>query len=66
MITNCHRANIGMTIMQFPTSWAKDDDEYLKKTEDAIKEFQNSPYVNIWLAPHAPYTGKTTFLNLDN
>jgi 5-methylthioadenosine/S-adenosylhomocysteine deaminase len=46
-----------MTLMQFPTAWAATDEQYLKKTEDAILEFQNNPLVNIWLAPHAPYTG---------
>eukprot|EP01127_Copromyxa_protea_P015191 TRINITY_DN4331_c0_g1_i2.p1 TRINITY_DN4331_c0_g1~~TRINITY_DN4331_c0_g1_i2.p1 ORF type:complete len:294 (+),score=44.83 TRINITY_DN4331_c0_g1_i2:603-1484(+) len=45
-----------MTIMQFPTAWAKTDQEYLQKTQDTILEFQNDPLVNVWLAPHAPYT----------
>lgn len=49
--------------MQFPTAWAQTDDEYLAKTEDTIKEFQHHPLVNIWLAPHAPYTGMKIILS---
>ena len=43
--------------MQFPTAWAKTDDEYMQKTEDLMNEYAGNPFINVWLAPHAPYTG---------
>ncbi len=50
------RATVGLIVLDFPTIWAKDADEYLHKgleTNDLFKEFN---LVQAALAPHAPYT----------
>lgn len=50
------RASIGLIVLDFPTVWAKNAEEYLHKgleTNDLFKEFS---LVNSTLAPHAPYT----------
>ncbi len=50
------RANIGLIVIDFPTVWAKNADEYLHKglaTNDLFKELD---LIESTLAPHAPYT----------
>jgi len=50
------RASVGLIVLDFPTIWAKDADEYLHKgleTNDLFKEFN---LVQAAFAPHAPYT----------
>ncbi len=50
------RANVGLIVIDFPTVWAKNADEYLHKgleTNDLFKEFD---LVEATFAPHAPYT----------
>eukprot|EP01125_Pyxidicula_operculata_P021027 TRINITY_DN7950_c0_g1_i1.p1 TRINITY_DN7950_c0_g1~~TRINITY_DN7950_c0_g1_i1.p1 ORF type:complete len:332 (+),score=57.02 TRINITY_DN7950_c0_g1_i1:486-1481(+) len=50
------RSMVGLTIIQYPSAWAKTSDEYFLKSVDLIQKYQNNPYVTIALAPHAPYT----------
>lgn len=50
------RAFIGTTVMDFPTAWAKDADEYFAKAIEFIEEYRNHSHVTPTLAPHAPYT----------
>lgn len=50
------RCVVGLIVLDFPSVWAKDADDYLHKAlavHDQIKEF---PLVTSALAPHAPYT----------
>lgn len=50
------RASIGLIVIDFPTVWAKDADEYLHKglaTNDLFKELD---LVTAAFAPHAPYS----------
>ncbi len=50
------RTVVGLIVLDFPTVWAKDADEYLHKglaVHDEIKEYS---LVTSALAPHAPYT----------
>jgi 5-methylthioadenosine/S-adenosylhomocysteine deaminase len=50
------RAVVGLIVLDFPSVWAKDADDYLHKAlavHDEIKEF---PLVTSSFAPHAPYT----------
>lgn len=50
------RAVVGMILIDFPTAWAADADEYLAKglaVQDATRDM---PLVTTMFAPHAPYT----------
>lgn len=50
------RAVVGMILIDFPTAWAADADEYLAKglaVQDATRDM---PLVSTMFAPHAPYT----------
>lgn len=50
------RANIGLFILEFPTAYATDADDYLLKGLDARDAWRNAPLLTASLAPHAPYT----------
>ncbi|MDP2247085.1 MAG: amidohydrolase family protein, partial [Nitrosomonadales bacterium] len=50
------RANIGLVVLEFPTSYASDADDYLLKGLDARDAWRNHPLLTASLAPHAPYT----------
>jgi len=50
------RASIGMVLFDFPTPWAQDADEYLRKGLAVRDEFKSNPSLVFPFAPHAPYT----------
>ena len=50
------RSVIGLIVLDFPSAWAKDADEYLHKALAVHDEIREMPLVNSALAPHAPYT----------
>ncbi len=50
------KASIGMLVIDFPTAWAKDSDEYFAKAEALFADYQGHPYLRFTWAPHAPYT----------
>jgi len=50
------RAVVGMILIDFPTAWAADAEEYLRKGLDLHDRFRNAPLVTTAFAPHAPYT----------
>ncbi len=50
------RATIGMILIEFPTAWAQNSDEYFEKGLVLHDEYRNHPLINTALAPHAPYT----------
>jgi 5-methylthioadenosine/S-adenosylhomocysteine deaminase len=50
------RALIGMPVLDFPTPYASDADDYLAKGFAARDAFKHSPRLAFALAPHAPYT----------
>lgn len=50
------RAFIGMTVIDFPTAWAKTPAEYFSKGLEFYQEYKNHPRITATLAPHAPYT----------
>jgi 5-methylthioadenosine/S-adenosylhomocysteine deaminase len=50
------RATLGLILIDFPTPWARDTEEYLKKGEEVQQRFQDHPLIRTALAPHAPYT----------
>ncbi len=50
------RAVIGMVVIQFPTAWASDTDDYLHKGLELRDRMGDEPLLGFSLAPHAPYT----------
>ena len=50
------RAHLGMILLDFPTAYAKDADEYLDKGLDLYHRHRSPSRVQCMLAPHAPYT----------
>ena len=50
------RAVIGLIMIDFPTAWAKDADEYFRKGEQVHDDFKHNPLIRTAFAPHAPYT----------
>ncbi|RMH17494.1 MAG: TRZ/ATZ family hydrolase [Gammaproteobacteria bacterium] len=54
------RATVGMILIDFPTVWAKDADEYLKKGLAVNDNYRNHERIRTAFAPHAPYTVSDT------
>ena len=50
------RAAIGLIVVDFPTSYAADADDYLTKGLAMRDELRDEPLLSFTLAPHAPYT----------
>ena len=50
------RAHIGMILLDFPTQYAKDPDEYFAKGLAIHDQHKAHPLVKCAFAPHAPYT----------
>ncbi|KCV73235.1 hypothetical protein H696_00776 [Fonticula alba] len=50
------RAVVGMTIMDFPTNYASNYDEYVSKGLEAHKLYNSHPRISFTVSPHAPYT----------
>ncbi len=50
------RAHIGMILLDFPTQYAKDIDEYFSKGLALHDQYKTHPLVKCAFAPHAPYT----------
>ncbi|MBI2970120.1 MAG: TRZ/ATZ family hydrolase [Gammaproteobacteria bacterium] len=50
------RGVMGLILIEFPTPWASDADEYLDKGIRVHDRFKHSPLIRTAFAPHAPYT----------
>jgi 5-methylthioadenosine/S-adenosylhomocysteine deaminase len=50
------RAAVGLIVIDFPTAWAQDSDEYLSKGLSVHDQFRGNPLITTHFAPHAPYT----------
>lgn len=50
------RAMLGMTVLEFPTRYASDADDYIAKGLAARDAWRDNPLFSFSLAPHAPYT----------
>jgi len=50
------RAHIGLVVLEFPTKYANDAEEYLSKGLAIRDEWRDSDLIQATLAPHAPYT----------
>ena len=59
------RAAIGMIVIDFPTTYASDADDYLAKGLAMRDEYRQHPLLSFCFAPHAPYTvGDRAFTNI--
>ncbi|HEY8119180.1 MAG TPA: TRZ/ATZ family hydrolase [Methylophilaceae bacterium] len=50
------RANLGLVVIEFPSAYANDADDYLLKGLDARDSWRGNALLTSSLAPHAPYT----------
>ena len=50
------RAVIGMIVIGFPSAWAHNVDEYLRKGEEVHDRFRSHPLITTAFAPHSTYT----------
>ena len=50
------RCAVGLIVLDFPSAWAKDADEYLHKALAVHDEVKELSLVSTCFAPHAPYT----------
>lgn len=50
------RANLGLVVLEFPSTYANDADDYLQKGFSAHDSWRNNPLISSSIAPHAPYT----------
>ena len=50
------RAVVGLIVIDFPTVWAANVDEYLHKGIEVHDHYRNNPLITTAFAPHAPYT----------
>lgn len=49
------RAVVGLIMIDFPTAWARDAQEYFEKGEEVHDRFKHNPLVRTAFAPHSPY-----------
>lgn len=50
------RARIGLPVIDFPTAWAKNDEEYFARAAEVEAAWRADALISMALAPHAPYT----------
>jgi 5-methylthioadenosine/S-adenosylhomocysteine deaminase len=50
------RALIGLPVIDFPSSWARNDDEYFDRATEVHDQWRKDPLIATAFAPHAPYT----------
>ncbi len=50
------RALVGLPVIEFPTAWARTQDEYFDKALEIHDMWRRDPLVRTCFAPHAPYT----------
>jgi 5-methylthioadenosine/S-adenosylhomocysteine deaminase len=64
------RSVVGLILIDFPSAWASDADDYLRKAVEVHDQFRNEPLVSTAFAPHAPYSVSdeplARMLTLDN
>ncbi|GAA5316951.1 MAG: TRZ/ATZ family hydrolase [Candidatus Pelagadaptatus aseana] len=50
------RCQLAFPVLDFPTAWAQDPDEYISKGLALHDDYAGHPLVSIAFGPHAPYT----------
>lgn len=59
------RANIGITVLEFPTQWAQNADEYLTRGMDFFAQYKHHALITPTLAPGHPFTvSDATFVRI--
>lgn len=59
------RAAIGMIVIDFPSAYASDPDNYLAKGLETRDKYNHHPNLSFCFAPHAPYTvNDSTFTSM--
>lgn len=56
------RASVGLIVLDFPSAWAGNADEYLQKGLEVYEHTADYPLTSCMLAPHAPYTASVETL----
>ncbi len=56
IIASGMRAAIGIVVIDFPTAYASDTDDYLNKGLALRDQYHQHPLLSFCFAPHAPYT----------
>ncbi|WP_455222307.1 TRZ/ATZ family hydrolase [Kaarinaea lacus] len=54
------RAVVGLILIDFPTVWANDADEYISKGLEVHDHYRSNTRITTAFAPHAPYTVSDT------
>ena len=54
------RSCVGLIVLDSPTVWAQDADEYISKGLAVHDRYRGDPLINTLFAPHAPYTVSDT------
>ncbi|MCK5647964.1 MAG: TRZ/ATZ family hydrolase [Gammaproteobacteria bacterium] len=50
------RASLGLIMIDFPSAWGKNSDDYLHKGLQLHEQYRHHPLISTAFAPHAPYT----------
>jgi len=50
------RAALGLVVIDVPTAWARDPEEYLSRGIALCDKWRHNPLIKSFLAPHAPYS----------
>ena len=60
------RANIGLVVMEFPSNYANDPQEYLNKGFEFKDNWRDNKLITTSIAPHAPYSVSNSTFELIN
>jgi len=60
------RSNIGLVVLDFPTNYATDPEDYLFKGFEFRDKWRNEKLITTSIAPHAPYSVSDEALSLIN
>ncbi len=50
------RAQLACPVIDFPTPWARDADEYIEKTTQLSDQYRHDERIHIAFGPHSPYS----------
>ena len=50
------RANLGLLVLEFPSNYARDAEDYIDKGTKVRDQLKQDPLISFSFAPHAPYT----------
>lgn len=50
------RAHLAAPVLDFPTVWAQDSAEYIRKAMDLHDDYKNNEHIYVGFGPHATYT----------